>query len=457
MPSVLLVPGPTLWIAFPLVRDITACLGYYDIKIRQYHERYGEILRYGPNDISFTSASAWKDIYGHRHPQLPKAIGRFPGPTPDILIANDTDHARFRKALSYGFSDRGLRAQEDLIKVYIDLLIEKLHKGAATGTVMDMVKWYNLTTFDIIGDLSFGELFHGLESEDYHSWVKTLFLGIKMVPFQRLMEKHPLVAKVVEMLLSKGLRAKAAEHSEFAQLTAMKRVERTSQHGRDDELAAHAFVLIFAGSETTATLLSGVTYWLLQTPDTLRRAIQEVRSTFESDQEINFASTAATLPYMEACLTEGLRMYPPVPTNIPRMCLPEATISVNGFKLPPGTTVSVHHSAAYWSARNFYQPRTFAPERWLPAASSDPGSVFYNDNRGVFQPFSFGPRNCIGRNLAYNEMRVILAKVLWNFDLELCEESHDWAEQKSYVLWEKPGLLCRLRKRDFEYRLEQEN
>jgi cytochrome P450 len=66
----------------------------------------------------------------------------------------------------------------------------------------------------------------------------------------------------------------------------------------------------------------------------------------------------------------------------------------------------------------------------------------------MFQPFSFGPRNCIGKNLAYNEMRVILASVLWNFDLELCEQSHDWADQKSYVLWEKPGLFCRLRARE---------
>jgi cytochrome P450 len=164
------------------------------------------------------------------------------------------------------------------------------------------------------------------------------------------------VAKLAEMVLSKGLSGKASEHREFARLTAMKRVERTSQHGRgdfmdsmlkhrgtkeglsDDELAAHAYVLIFAGSETTATLLSGVTYWLLRTPNVLRRAVQEVRSAFERDEEITFASTSTKLPYMQACLTEGLRMYPPVPTNIPRMCLPEVTISVNGLTLPPGVS-----------------------------------------------------------------------------------------------------------------------
>lgn len=78
---------------------------------------------------------------------------------------------------------------------------------------------------------------------------------------------------------------------------------------------------------------------------------------------------------------------------------------------------------------------------------NNPASPFYNDKRDVLQPFSFGPRNCIGKNLAYNEMRLILARILWNFDLELCQESWEWNEQKSYALWEKPALMCRLKSR----------
>ena len=80
---------------------------------------------------------------------------------------------------------------------------------------------------------------------------------------------------------------------------------------------------------------------------------------------------------------------------------------------------------------------------------NDPASPFYTDSRAVLQPFSVGPRNCIGRNLAYNEMRLILARVLWNFDLELCDESKGWSDQKAYILWEKPPLLCKLSFREF--------
>lgn len=115
------------------------------------------------------------------------------------------------------------------------------------------------------------------------------------------------------------------------------------------------------------------------------------------------------------------------------------------YQLICQTIVSVHHSSAYWSEVNFHQPLSFIPERWLPETTKDPSSPSFNDNRGVVQPLSVRHRNCIGRNLAYNEMRLILARVLWNFDLELCQESQDWANQNSYVLWEKPELIYRLR------------
>lgn len=99
------------------------------------------------------------------------------------------------------------------------------------------------------------------------------------------------------------------------------------------------------------------------------------------------------------------------------------------------------------SPTNFYDPDHFIPERWLPEAKNNPSSPFFSDNRDVLQPFSTGPRNCIGKNLAYAEMRVILARVLWNFDLQLCEESLDWKDQETYALWNKRPLMCKLVRR----------
>jgi cytochrome P450 len=103
--------------------------------------------------------------------------------------------------------------------------------------------------------------------------------------------------------------------------------------------------------------------------------------------------------------------------------------------------------AAYASPTNFYNADSYVPERWLPDVTNDANSPYHGDRRDVLQPFSVGPRNCISRNLAYNEMRLILARVLWNLDMILCEESKWWNNQQTYTLWEKPSLFCRLKDR----------
>lgn len=91
------------------------------------------------------------------------------------------------------------------------------------------------------------------------------------------------------------------------------------------------------------------------------------------------------------------------------------------------------------SSRNWTDPDAFVPERWM-------GDERYkDDNHASMNAFSFGPRNCLGKNLAYAEMRLIAAKVLFNFDLELQDAFTDWMEgQKVFTLWEKPSLMVKL-------------
>ena len=64
-----------------------------------------------------------------------------------------------------------------MIKQYVDKLFVQLRKEAANNEPVDMLKWYNFTTFDIIGDLVFGEPFHCLDNSDYHPWIAMIFAG----------------------------------------------------------------------------------------------------------------------------------------------------------------------------------------------------------------------------------------------------------------------------------------
>ncbi|EAW12295.1 putative sterigmatocystin biosynthesis cytochrome P450 monooxygenase [Aspergillus clavatus NRRL 1] len=452
------IPGPKSWIAFPLLQHLSAIRGRLDLDMHHWHIKYGAAVRFDPTSVSFITADAWRDIYGHGHKQLPKVLNSGSN-TQDIISANDADHTRHRKALAHAFSAKGLQAQEPIVTGYVDQLIARLRDVAASGLPADMVKWYTLTTFDLIGDLAFGEPFGGLESSEYHRWVAAVFGFIRVIPFLKGMDEYSVLFRVILSFLPRSFLQMRTDQVEHTKRTVQKRL-RTRRHDRSDfmdsmlrhrgdkdglseeELVANANILIIAGSETTATLLSGVTYWLLQTPAAMERVTREVRTTFASEAEITFNNVTAQLPYMLACISEAFRLYPPVPGGLQRWT--ETPTRISGYEIPGRTKVSVHQAGAYWSSRNFHQPDSFIPDRWLPEAKDDPASSFFSDQRDVLQPFSVGPRNCIGKNLAYTEMRVILARVLYNFDLQLCEESRDWKDQKTFVLWEKKPLMCRL-------------
>ena len=146
-------------------------------------------------------------------------------------------------------------------------------------------------------------------------------------------------------------------------------------------------VLIVAGSETTATVLAGTTYLLLANPDALAKVVAEVRTAFSSPSEVNFLS-ARKLPYLMACLEESMRCFPPIPGLNPRRTV--EPVVVDGNAIPPGTYLGVHQWAAYHSPLNFMHPELYAPERWLPGHGM-------TDQKDVLQPFSIGPRNCIGK------------------------------------------------------------
>lgn len=137
-------------------------------------------------------------------------------------------------------------------------------------------------------------------------------------------------------------------------------------------------------------------------------------------------------------IQEGLRMYPPIPINVPRV-VPAGGRSISGRWVAPGTRVSVSHYTTYRYSENFKNPDTFVPERWL----GDP--VYRDDRRKALQPFAMGPRNCLGQNMAMHEMRIILAKVFYNFDLEIDNSNLGWIDQKNFALWEKGPLKCHVK------------
>ncbi|KAI1770481.1 cytochrome P450 [Hypoxylon cercidicola] len=461
------IPGPPLWIAFPVARTIGMVRGTADFQVRAAHDKYGEAIRISPNQVSFINPQAWKDIYGHGHAELPKYFPKgVPMDPKKIIAANAPDHFRYRRAMLPAFSDKALAQQEPLIKVYVDLLMERLREVAETGESTNMVRWYNFTTFDLIADLAFGTSLQGLAERKSNVWLDNIANLMRFMPVLVLIGISPIMGLIFKLIAGSKLRNSQADHMALVAKLTNDRIYHRKQADRGDfmdyimrsrgqaheltdpELIANSDLLMVAGSETTATLLSGVTYWLLKTPLALKRATEEVRDAFKSEDEITFHEASTKLPYMLACLEEALRIFPPVPLALSRTVLSGAPVQIAGLTIPEKAVVGVHHLSTYHSEINFHRAREYIPERWLHESTTNPGSPFYQDRRDAHRPFSFGPRDCIGRNLAYHEMRLIMARLLWNFDFTLDVKSSNWHEQRIFGLWEKPPLQVTIKQRE---------
>lgn len=109
--------------------------------------------------------------------------------------------------------------------------------------------------------------------------------------------------------------------------------------------------LIVAGSETTATALSGAIFQLLQHPAEMKKLTEEIR-TSTSPEDMSFAKLA-NLTYLNACLTESLRLYPPVAEGLPRTTTGYGNLTINGHFIAenvsrfPGLGVFSSHSSRY--------------------------------------------------------------------------------------------------------------
>ncbi|KAK9413434.1 putative Cytochrome P450 monooxygenase [Seiridium unicorne] len=450
-------PGPLLYTATSIPFDIDSVRGNALDVLTRLHDQYGPVVRVRPNELSYIDGRVWKDVYGFRshHQEWFKGDGLpYLNGVPGILSSPKDLHRRYRRSLAHAFSNQGLQEQAPRILGHVNRLVKVLAKHSQTGLV-DMVQWFSWATTDIIGDLAFGESFGCLETEQEHQWsalttkflLPTLLVGILQRWHMVLLAPVLLPRDIFE-----GLRSTTKEIAEKLRKRADFKETKEGQEGVTfDELESNAQDLVFAGSETTAMLLTFTIYFLLRNPHVLAKVTGLIRSVFSQDSEITVASTTpSALPYLDAVLQETVRIRDPVPIFAPRVA-PKHGDTIDGVFIPEGTRVYCAKYVAHRSELNFAKPYEFVPERWLPL-----GKEFVNDNRhNVFQPFSFGPRNCIGMNLAKAEMHLILAKLLWHFDFSPPEAGsgerskwESWSErQKVMFLWVKPPMMVSIRTR----------
>nr|KMM70930.1 cytochrome P450 67 [Coccidioides posadasii RMSCC 3488] len=229
------------------------------------------------------------------------------------------------------------------------------------------------------------------------------------------------------------------------------------------ELSAECATLIIAGSDTSTMGLAGALFYLSRYRSAYDRLAQEIREKFNDASDIRLGKTLYSCSYLKSCIQETLRISPPVGTALWREVEPENGATIDGTVIPKGTHVGVGIYSIHHKPNHFSDPFTFRPERWLSEAR--PADLVNHETR-AYGPFSIGPRSCVGKGIAMQELMLSLAHIFWSLDFEalgpdgnrvtiegsVLHPSPGWTEfpMKEYIIAVGDGPMLRFRRRAVE-------
>ncbi|CBX94241.1 hypothetical protein IAQ61_006395 [Plenodomus lingam] len=425
-------------------------------------EKYGTEFRYRPDSVLVNTPSAFKKIFGPagnvRKADYYKAWPRN-SKTHNTWNATSIEmHARKRRVLNYAFSESALRSAEKFLHSNIDRWLELIGQLAENDgewtPSFNMCDWMNYLVFDILGDLCFGQCFNMKESDSKLRHVPEMLVGFLEV-------LHPigwspfasayiwLKPRGLDWLLSVASPSAVLQWQKFVENCLANRTQVQKEEEKNpkpdqetrkdffywlfkaedpetgkpgytlDELYGECELLTIAGSDTTSIVLSSAFFYLARRQDVQAKLAKEIHSTFSSYDEIKAGNKLHSCTYLTAFLEETLRMTPPVSAEPARKVLPGG-VNVNGHYIPEGQHVSTGFYCLSFNKDVYPEPFKFRPERWIESDDKEVGSPAESvaAAREAFCAFSFGSRGCVGKNLAWLEMRIVIAKALWMFEVK---------------------------------------
>ncbi|KAJ7485711.1 cytochrome P450 monooxygenase [Mycena latifolia] len=446
--------------------------GHRSEVIHEMHLKYGPFVRISPSEVSVADPEGLATIYAHGNGALKSTFyDAFVSIERGLFNTRDRkQHARKRKIVSHIFSQKSVVEFEPHIRLYVGMLLtqwDRLYDSAAKGLSgddgdggwvgrggrlwLDCLPWVNYLAFDIIGDLAFGAPFgmveaardvapvpvsgsdvpfSGKQDEIMHipavavlngRGEYSMSMGVLPAAVRPIMRRFPWYSRGLQDVEHLAGIAIVAVAKRLGQPTDRVDLLSKLQAGKDDngdpmgraELTAEALTLLIAGSDTTSNSTCAIIYHLASNPekqDKLQKELDEQLGT--EDEKVATGDQVKRLPYLDACINEALRIHSTSALGLPRI-VPEGGLVIADRSFPAGTVLSVpsytiHRDPAVWGD----DVEAFRPERWFEEERKDA-------MQRTFNPFSVGPRACVGRNLASLELQIIVASILRRFHFVL--------------------------------------
>ncbi|EMT66818.1 Isotrichodermin C-15 hydroxylase [Fusarium odoratissimum] len=416
-------------------------------------EIYGPTFRITPNSLLINTPTGLKTIYNNKANVKKAEYYRvYPRNIHAVTTWNSIDkttHARKRRVMNHAFSDKALRSCEPFIHSNIDrwieLLDQEIREKKWSGS-LNMARWADHLVFDTLGELCFGKSFGMKEHDSDLRHIPTLMTDF-MSTIHPARYKTPSIKLGLDYLLAAIAPPALSKWQTFVEKCFTERAQLENEargvcklgtesrkdffhylfHAIDpdtgkgysnDELFGESESLIIAGSDTSAISLAAAFFYLTRYPHVQDKLAKELKSTFPSVDDIRGGAALYSCQYLRAFIDETMRMSPPVPADLARE-VQEGGIVVDGQYIPKGMKVSTASYCMHHNPDIYPEPFKFRPERWIVDENDECGvsSASVCLAESAFMPFSAGPRGCVGKNLAYLEMSLALAKVVYHFEI----------------------------------------
>ncbi|XP_074055589.1 cytochrome P450 3A4-like [Macrotis lagotis] len=356
-----------------------------------------------------------------------------------VSIAEDEQWKRIRTVLSPTFTSGKLKEMFPIIKQYGDILVKNMQKAAEENKPVTLKDIFGAYSMDVIASTSFGVNIDSLNNQNdpfvreikkliKFDFLDPLLLTITIFPFLNpLLNKLDItvfpkdatdfLAKAIQKIKTERKNSSQKHRVDFLQLLmdsqSSKNLEAHSHKElSDEEILAQSIIFLFAGYETTSSVLSFLFYNLATHPEIQEKLQKEIDEVLTTKESVTY-DALVQMEYLDMVISENLRLFP-IAGRIERVA--KKTVEINGLTIPKGTVVMappfvLHRNPEYWP-----EPEEFHPERF---SKENKESI----NPYMYLPFGVGPRNCIGMRFALMSMKVATSQLLQKFSFRPCKET----------------------------------
>ncbi|KAH7324875.1 cytochrome P450 [Stachybotrys elegans] len=478
------IPGPRLaaisnaWQAYHARNGRMAHLG------RTLHEKYGPVVRVGPEEVWFNSREAYKAIYSMfcagsglnkadfylatalTKPRIDWLLRlEFPDSL-DLLSERDTArYRRQRRLIGPLYQTSHLIKFEPIVDNVLTKAIARLK--SLDGAEVDLKEWMHIIAVECLsaiviswspGFLKLGTD-RGTSSHSYQGWRRKSVLGLFPaisrlafrfksvgrwfsvlfgVTFETPKNFRPFFPDVNVRILRRikaALRPDPPKDDRRDLLFDLIQLHKEKEQFTEDYLKKMAVTNFGAGHETLASTLTSVVAMIASHEKTHKTVTEEIRHTAKPTE----LATAAKLTHMQAAIKEAKRLHPVIAMSLPRG-VPAGGLDLDGYHIPAGTTVGCNPIALHRN-EDICGPSgaSYEPERWLDADAARRMERFSLSWGG-------GARSCPGRHLAELIVFKAISSVFYHFDVEVVMPPED--ERREYFLSMLVGVKARFKEKE---------